>query len=418
MIKSSFFQDHSQNFWQLGSIQTASVGFTGLVLGGQLSTQFGAPTALLSIAVGNLILWVVGMAIISMSVSKRNNAIENFSKYFGQTSGVLASIILIVAFILWYVLQIELATTAFDNIYQSYTDSTNSPFATGIGLGIFVALLSVGGIRFIKWICAIGFLFLLCFAIYVFVYFEGIPSFQGNWGLSASAVSTTIAATLVGMINLPTFFKHSRSKSDSFLGLTFMTIFTTALQSSSVWLRYDLISANLIKFMQSGFNFYFITFFIFTSLICINIVNIYFASAGAETIMSRIIKRPIPRYLEYVGIGLVGTVIYVCTGVSAPLLILVNLAADFLASLGITLVLAFLVSIVIKHRMRPLEQSINNGCWFIGCLVSLIMQIHNPQDTSSPFIWGIASSVCAFLIAAFIAETTWSLREIRAKKTV
>ncbi len=416
MIKSSFFQDRSQSYWQLGSIQVASVGFTGLVLGGQLSSQFGAPTALLSIAVGNLILWVVGMAIISMSVSKRNNAIENFSKYFGQTSGVVASLILIVAFILWYVIQIELATAAFDNIYQSYAGSTNSPFWTGLSLGIFIALLSVGGIRFIKWICAIGFLFLLCFAIYVFGYFEGITSLEGNWGLSASAVSTTIAATLVGMINLPTFFKHSRSKSDSFLGLTFMTIFTTALQCSSIWLRYDQISASLIKFMKYEFNFYFIIVFIAISLICINIVNVYFASAGAETIMSRILKRPIPPYLEYVGIGIVGTVIYACTAVSAPMLILVNLAADFLASLGITLVLAFLVSIVIKHRLRPLEQSINNGCWFIGCAVSLILQLHNPQDTSSPFMWGIAASVCAFLIAAFIAETTWSLREIRTKK--
>jgi hypothetical protein len=94
---------------------------------------------------------------------------------------------------------------------------------------------------------------------------------------------------------------------------------------------------------------------------------------------------------------------------------LINLAADFLANLGIILMLAFLVSIIIKHRTRKFEKSFNNTCWLIGCTISLIMQVQYPQDLSLAFTYGIGGSVLAFLIAAFIAETTWSLKEIQPK---
>ena len=415
MIKPSFFQDHSQNFWQLASIQAASVGFSGLVLGGQLASKFGSPTALLSIIFGNLILWVIGMGMISMSSSQKNPVFENVTQYLGKKAATISSIILITAFIIWFVVQIELSTLTINKILQHQPISKKLVLITGTGTGLLISLLSMGGIRFIKWICTIGFILLIGYVIYIFAYLEHTIIFNGGWELSINAISSTIAASLVGMINLPTFFKHSRSKSDSYIGLTLMTIFTTLLQSSSIILRFDVLNPRLISFIKTDFNYYFTILFAVTSLICINIVNIYFASAGVKLFISRLSKRFQNQINEYLIIGLAGTILFALVQVSSPMILLVNLAADFLANLGIVLTIAFLTSITMKHRKIKFGKFVNSTSWFIGCTASLIAQIRHPEDLSVAFMWGISCSLLAFLMAAFIAETTWSIKAIQSK---
>lgn len=413
MIKNSFFRDHSQNFWQMAFIQAASVSLTGSALGGQFMTEFNPPTILISIACGNLFLWVVGMAMISMSFSGRSNAITNVIKYFGKISGFVASIILILAFIIWYVIQVEFAASIFNDIFSGYHKVEDFGLKAGVICSLLITVVAIGGIRCIKWICVAGFPIILCFIIFIFLDFEKTVSFEGKWGIAWSIVFSAVAATLVGMINIPTFFKHSRSKSDSFLALTLITVFTTLIEASSIWLRYDIITAKLSHFLLNEFNFYFFSLFILVSLICINLVNIYFASAGLETILSRVLLKSSSPAIIYILIGLAGTATFAFVGISSSMVLLVNIAACFLANLGIVLALAFLVNILVKHKKRLFEKHINNACWFIGCISSLVMQVHYPENPGLAFISGIGASMFAFLIAGFLGETLWSINELK-----
>ena len=49
--------DINQNFWQLACIQSASIGLPGMLVGGQIAKEYGAGTAIISLCIGNLILW-------------------------------------------------------------------------------------------------------------------------------------------------------------------------------------------------------------------------------------------------------------------------------------------------------------------------------------------------------------------------
>ncbi|NGX63831.1 MAG: hypothetical protein KR126chlam6_01247 [Candidatus Anoxychlamydiales bacterium] len=62
--------DTRQNFWTLASIQSASIGIWGMVLGWHLAKDYSPNIAIGSICVGNLLLWFIGIGIISMA-SKR-----------------------------------------------------------------------------------------------------------------------------------------------------------------------------------------------------------------------------------------------------------------------------------------------------------------------------------------------------------
>ncbi|MBS0622288.1 MAG: hypothetical protein JSR80_04960 [Verrucomicrobia bacterium] len=94
--------DANQNFWQLASIQVATIGLPGALGGAQVAKNFGASTACITVLIGNLILWLIALVIILMSAQKRKNAIENVSSYISQGGAFLASCILAIAFLIWY----------------------------------------------------------------------------------------------------------------------------------------------------------------------------------------------------------------------------------------------------------------------------------------------------------------------------
>jgi purine-cytosine permease-like protein len=409
LINQSFFEDKNQNFWQLASIQSASVGLTGFMLGGQLAERFGGPTALLSIVIANLFLWIVGMAMISITKNKQNPVFENVIKYFGRVTGILISIVLVFAFVIWYVIQNDAFNAALSNIYPENIKNNGSSLFAMVSLSVLTTFFAAGGIRIIKKVCVAGVILLFIFVVYAILNFFHTNSLVGSFEFSMSAILLVIAATFVGMLNLPTFFKHSRSKIDSYLGLTVLTFLTSLFQASSVWVKYDELNGHSLGVV-------FVLLFLCVSVICINIVNIYYAFAGIKMLFPKIQNSSYLHVLTYTLIGFAGTVLSILFHATNPFLMLVILAVAFLANLGIVLLMSFLVSILIKHRIRFYEKTINNICLLVGCICSFIVQLRYPEDQNSAFIWGIGGCILTFLIAAFIAETVWSFKIVQASK--
>ena len=113
------FPERNQNFWQLTCIQSASQSIPGILIGGILSRQYGPKTAILSICVGNLILWIIGLGVISIAAKERKNAIENVKGFLGKGSSIVMAIILIVAFLSWYMLEIQSSMATLAPLFPS-----------------------------------------------------------------------------------------------------------------------------------------------------------------------------------------------------------------------------------------------------------------------------------------------------------
>lgn len=404
--------DRQQNFWQLAAIQSSALGLPGILIGSQLAKSYGAGTAVVSICIGNLLLWIIGLAIISMAARERNNALENVKGFLGGIGSQIATLVLIIAFLTWYILQLKSTSSAIDNLFinsprvQKYTN-----LRLGVLLGIITAWISMGGIKSIKKITTVCFPFLLVFLVFLMFFSKKTTNFQGTWDISFSAIISTTTVTLPGIINLPTFFRHSKSRAHSFLALILITIFVSLFQILSIFIGFsepENFFSEIISF-DSAIYFQIVLglIFVILAMACVNLVNIYFASAAWEQILPHNLN---PK--EYVIVGLFGTAGYAFLQAFEPMQFIENLSDNCIANLGIVLLIAFLVKIIAKHRPRPLEKFVSGVCWLLGCITTLLALLNNPNNENQALFLGIGTSIVAFLFILFIEETIWSTKKL------
>lgn len=410
-LKNKLILDNDQTFWQLALIQTSSLGLGIIVVGAELAEKYGQGTAFTSILIGNLIWWSIGLAIIGMSFDRRKNAIQTISNYLGRSGAVLASIIVVGAFLIWFSLQIQFAVTTIGPLSPVISEKIpDISLRIGAALGLFISLISIGGIRIIKWICIIAAPFLFFYCLYFSFNFGVIKSPITSWIPSFSAIVTTLSVILPGIVNIPTFFRHSKSKNHSILGLSLMLIFVVCFQLMGVAFDFSTqMSVVLAKLHPQHVYLYSIcvTAFIIISLVCVNLVNIYFASAGWELILP---KRIGPK--EYTIAGLVGTAIYTFIQAPIPMLFLETLMTDWITNLSVVLLIDFLIKSIVTHRIRPFEQFISFLCWVISGIVSIITLIKYSENETLSMITGICTVLILFLVILLFEETAWSINSI------
>lgn len=401
----------NQNFWQLASIQSAAQGLAVMLVGQKIASQYGSGTALISICIGNLILWFFGLAMISMTYktnpkpSRAQNALENVKNYLGKHSTFTTSIVLAAAFLSWFTVQLGADTTATNSLVQDHPAwSLKSSLELASLLAIIITCLSMGGIKSIKWVCVISFPFLFSFLIYALIFEKGstIPPFDIKWRDMFPSTITALAIVLPGIINLPTFFRHSRSRSHAILALSLMTIFVSAFQFGSLWLNFSDPNSTIFKpySINTGWtlNLIFSLGFIKLSTLCINLVNIYFASVVLEMIK--------PRFADargYVLIGLVGTLGFGLIQSMFVMGYIQNLTNCIIGCLGVTLVVGNFTTMITQHRNRPHERHVNSGCWLVGSLSSA-WAIYTQKDEIQAFITGISVTFLCYILILFYEE--------------
>lgn len=404
--------DQHQNFWQLTCIQSASQSIPGILIGGVLAQQYNASIAITSICIGNLILWFIGLGVISMASKERKNAIENVRGYLGKGGGILMALILMCAFLSWYILDIQASIEALSPLFN--VEKGKGTIKLGIMFGVLIAFLSMGGIKLIKWICVVSFPFVLM-SIFYGIFQSKSLGLIDSWEFSIYPILGIVSLTLPAMVNLPTFFRHSNSRSDSILALTLFTIFGGIFQMSSVFTGMTNPSEILTTYGHvSGITTYVVIFAtaIVLLLICLNLVNIYFASAGLEEIVPSLAG---PK--GYLLVGVLGTAVYAFLHKPDRMIFLENLADNFIANLGIILLASYLVTVIVKHRPRFFEKSLSFTCWFVGSMIAVAMQLYNTQNPSYALLGGICGTVLTLLLILFIEEAVWSMRKVKKART-
>ncbi len=216
---------------------------------------------------------------------------------------------------------------------------------------------------------------------------------------------------LPGVINYPTFFRHSRSIDHSLFALTLITLFISIFEISSIWMILSGFhkSALLSQVIP-------LVFFIVLTLTNCNLLNIYLASAAWEAI--------VPRFSGakgYAIIGLLGTLVYTFFQILDPIKFLGDVTNSYIAILGLVLMLAFLLKIVVKHRPRPFDKLVNIITWIFGCVASTIYEINYPLQGIDALVTGLKFSVLFFLVVLFVEEIVWAtkkkaLNRIKAKQ--
>lgn len=394
------FDDHSQTYWHLLCIQGASLGIPVIFIIKQLTNQFGPGVAISSVVIGNLISWAIGFAIIAMAAPGKYNAIQNVNSLLGRVGSGFAILFLIFAFLTWYVVQLDYAVTAVNRLFL-----IKEGFSwIGLLIGIVISIFSIGGIRFIRVYSLYAFPLIILFMIFSLIYYGVANSFTFSWSGSFWGSFLVAAITLPAMVNLPTFFRHAKSVPDSFMGLNLMVLFTALFELYAIFLDAEEPGAMRI--------FGFITVlptlgFIFISLVSVNLVNIYFASAGWEMIMPNRRSK-----WEYLFVGLLGSIAYFFFQDAEPVQRIGNMANNFLACLSLVMVLAFLTRLIVNHRPRSFEQLINVVCWLFGAGIGTVAGEWGKQESTQALMISISGSLIAFLLVIFVEEGVWAVRKL------
>ncbi|SRR5581483_3607214 len=393
------FEFDNQNFLQLTSIQAMSLGLSVIIIGNQLAVKYGAGTAICSIIIGNLLLWLIAIAILSMVNRAYSTAIDNFKSYLGNYGSQLIALILMVAFLGWYAFQIDFSLQKLNSLLLTENKlERGMVIRAGAALGLVSATLSMGGIRLLKKITLFVSPFLIGYSLYTIGLSHRSVQFHGTWGISFQAVLAAVLILLPGVVNFPTFFRHSRSKSHSFLSLTLITVLVTFFEISTIWL--DLSGSK--RFATSMISAAFILIILTTC----NLLNIYLASACWEAI--------VPRFGGGKGfaiIGLLGTLTYTFIQISAPVQFIQDLTNAYIAILGVVMLMAYLLRIVLKHRPRPFEKVISLATWLFGCIVATIYETQHYLTGVNSVLVGMNASVIFLLCVLFLEETTWAIKK-------
>ncbi len=402
------FQEKNLTFWQLGTMLSAGFGLTSMMVGAQISKNLGAGAAIPSILVGNFILWFIGLVIVAMT-NKRAHAIQNIKDTLGWFSAV-AAIILVAAFLIWYALQIQAPTDALTLLIKKYRDFDASfELRISAALGLFCALISIGGIEIIKWINSISFPVLVLLLLYILFKSDHLVGFNESWTLSWAGVLLIVLTWLPGTVNLSSFFRHSRSKADSFLGLSIMLIFHTAFQCCFVALNIQEV-ADLFTINGTADNptiLLAVISFVLISFFCVNLLNIYWASIGWEVFFGQRQESK-----GYAVIGLLGTVIYVFFQSSTLIALFETIGTVCITNLGVILMAGYLMKLIIHHRLRTLDKWTNSICWLGSCTVPIILLSMDSSDITRAATAGIVTCLLCLGTTLLLEENVWSFKNL------
>lgn len=375
--------DHSQHWGHLSSIQLAGgiISVPLIAIGSEILLSNGIVDAFLSIVFGNLIIFSISLCIVLMSYHKRLNAIENAEQFVGKIGGRILAFFVLITMIGWLPRQLAPATQLLQ-IFPLF-----SSFNIGALLGALASLVLLFGIKGLKTLCYYSVipLILLFFIILFNVELNATNNditFPNRFDFSGT--SLIVSSLIASVIDFPTFFRHSRSKKDSVIALFVIFIVTIAIQCMGLFLYHLFLvdKAFISDLMLRGKTpSILISVFLIISIITSASWNIYAASVGWESLFPRFKDRT-----EYAVIGLTATLIFTSVYMRNSLIIVTNVFDTFISGVGGVLVFEYLRKQFLHEESLSSEVLYNNGSWWLGGAVGLVIYFGTLISYYSTFV--------------------------------
>src|SRR3990167_6544871 len=361
--------DTQQSVWQLAVIQLC--GWTTLpivatsILILQQNTLLGA---VLTIVVGNAILWFIRLGIVAMSVEGRKSTLDISRDYLGNTGSYFIAGLLLVSTLVWFVAQTTAAANTLTQLVSiKQTPQIDQFTQMSVFLGIVSTFLCMDGVVLLRRLSSVAFpILLVCFFAIIFA----LPSWsiqEKDVPLSLAGVTLVLATNLGLTSDLPTFFRHSKSWVASVEALTVIQLVNIGVGICSLYFG-AIIGNDFVVRSEAVFAFggnwlrAFLVVFVFVSVICTNVANVYSASVGWEVVAPRaLVGRK-----EYLILGLGLTTIFILMSSVFSIHCLLHVADHSLVNLCLVLILGYMI----RRWERKLPGRFEQGAYFAAWLLS------------------------------------------------
>ncbi|MBX3718715.1 MAG: hypothetical protein KF898_03595 [Parachlamydiales bacterium] len=396
--------DTHQSIWQLSVIQLSGwmslpiLATSVLIL--QVNTFYGA---IMTIIVGNAVLWFIRLGIIMMSHRGRQSTLDISRAYLGDRGAYIIGALLLVSTLAWFIAQ----TTGASKTLVHLIDIREAPginqfIQMSVLLGIASTFLCMEGITALRKLTMLAFPFIVvAFIVALFVVPFEIPK-DGTQELSLAGIGLVLGAHLGITSDLPTFFRHSRSLRTSVAALTIIQLVSLALAICGLYFGaimqegFAINSAVVLGTGNESLRFSLIIL-VFLSVICANVANVYSASVGWEVIApSALVGRK-----EYLILGLGLTTVFIMVSDLLSVELLLEASDSALVNLCMILVLGYVLGRILKRAPSSFDKHTYLAAWFLSTVVNTLEYAGIAKLENSPLIVSLAIIVCTIGVAQF-----------------
>lgn len=272
------------NWKQLASIEVGgAICLPVIMVGHKLCATYGWVSALAGIALGNLLLLIMACITVYMSAEYRASTPENAKRYFGEQGAKLFAMLILLAKTSWFAIQLNMMVLSIQEIFH-------------LQAAIPITLLLSGCILAVAWRGLGALSRLSSISLPVLIVTMGAALFLADKRgdalqtelLSWGAISIAIGAAISAVIDMPTYFRYTRSVKDGIAAVVVLfAIAIPLIEGVGVYLAYHNPAATVIETLMKSDSFYWnlwIMLFMILAGWTTNNTNLYSAAVCLETI--------------------------------------------------------------------------------------------------------------------------------------
>ncbi len=314
---------------------------------------------------------VIRLGIIAMGYKKRQSTLDIARDYLGKTGSYFIAMLLLLSTLFWFITQTTTGSFSITHLLHIEESAKINQFMqVGVLLGTLSTLFCMGGIVLLRKLSMVAFPILaVAFVMILFALPDSSPA-HNNHSLSLAGLTLVLATNLGITADLPTFFRHSRSWQTSVKALTLVQLVSIVIGICGLYFG-SIITQGLevneasIHAAGNGALTIPLICFIFLSVICTNVANVYSASVGWELIA----PKNLVGKKEYFILGLGLTTIFILVAGLIPTDLLLRIFDSSLVNLCIVLVIAYMI----RERRRQLPDQFGQTSYFTAWLLSSVI---------------------------------------------
>lgn len=353
-----------QNWLQLTAVQAGGVICLPIFLiGHALANSYGTFSAVAAIVAGNLLLLLMGAVTAWSAAYSRKSTAEMSVDIFGDLGRYLFASAMVVSMMGWFAIQLNLMTLGIQEVFEGVPSSV-----CNLCLGMAVTAAGIKGMKGLERIVNWSMPLLLLTILYaLFQKGDASPSTIGGGIVTFQGVSLVLAAAIAAVVDLPTFFRLSRSPKDGLIAsCVLFGMVLPLLEGVGVYLFANRADENFVRVLASpdspllwkGWVFAFIVFAGWTT----NQANLYSAAVSMETIRPGMEKN-----IQVLALGVSGALIS-CLNVLDHLSGILDMIGILLGSMGAVLI----VHCLLNGRT---DKKGNLFAWMVGVAAGCISQM-------------------------------------------
>jgi len=348
---------------QLTSLKVGGAICLPVIMAGHaLCQNFGLESALVAVMIGNAILLLIALTMARMSFKSGMTTTDNAREFFGPVGTRCFAAALIITKTCWIAIQLGLMALSLKVLLPTLIPES----IVHIVLGALVIGVAIQGIGALSRLTTLSLPLLVLTMAYALYSTSGLEPVAQSIPFTFEGISLTMATTITAVIDMPTYFRHAKSKWDGMIAAAvFIGVGVPLIEGVGIYLCHQhpgMTVIDTLRHVDSPLWNIWVSVFLMLAGWSTNNSNLYSAVAGLGTLMPNLSDK-----VRTLLIGAVGIILSLC-GILQSFMFVLQLLGVMVASMGCVIFTRYLLNRV--YTMTPTPR-INLMMWMLGAVVGL-----------------------------------------------